>query len=225
MRILVISDVHANLPALRAVLEEVGKADMVLHAGDIVGYNPFPNEAIEELSALGARSVMGNHDYSVGFGDVSYMNPIAEVADLWTMQVLKPGYVSRLRALPRSMKLQLGGLRIHVVHGAPPDDIFTYIFPWDVGAWLLDRARADVLVLGHSHIQFKREFENGVVLNPGSVGQPRDGDPRAAFAILEISDSYDIELGRVEYPIEEVKRAILEAGLPWELAARLDEGL
>ena len=77
MRILVISDVHANLPALRAVIDEAGVADLVIHAGDIVGYNPYPNEVIELLKGVGARSVMGNHDYSVGFNDVSYMNPIA----------------------------------------------------------------------------------------------------------------------------------------------------
>ena len=225
MRVLVISDVHANLPAMRAVLDEAGKADLVIHAGDVVGYNPFPNEAIELLREVGARSVMGNHDYSVGFGDVSYMNPMAEIADFWTIENLKPGYVSFLRSLPRSMRLSLGGLRVHVVHGAPPDDIFTYVFPWDAGPWLLERARADILIIGHSHIQFKMEFENGLLLNPGSVGQPRDGDPRAAFAILDITDSYDLELARVEYPVDEVKKAIIEAGLPYELAARLDEGL
>ncbi len=201
----VIADIHANLPALEKVLEKLEGAERILCAGDLVGYGPYPAEVIDTVREEGIICVTGNHDWAVVNNDLSWFNPLAREAIKYTRRVLSPGYIAFLRSLPWKMEDE----SMVVVHGSPRDPLFEYFFP---------REEAEKLtVVGHSHVQF---FRNNF-LNPGSVGQPRDGDPRAAFAVIE---GEKVKLRRTRYNIDEVAEEIEKVGLPSFLALRLYEG-
>lgn len=216
MQVLLISDVHGNLPALETVLKDAPSTDRVLHAGDVVGYNPYPSRVIEEFHKRGVDSIQGNHDRAVGSGSTFGFNSLAAQAVEWTREKLTDEQINYVKTLPVEEEY-LDGM-VYMAHGAPgsPD---RYTYPREFSPDLL--GGEDVLVLGHTHVQGKREFGEGVVVNPGSVGQPRDGDPRAAYAVL--SDE-GVELHRVEYPVNEVQKEIQRAGLPRRLGERLEEG-
>ncbi len=217
MKIAVISDVHGNLPALEAVLDEIGRA-RVYHAGDLVGYNPYPAEVIEIFRGKGIRSVMGNHDNAVLTGNVSWFNPVAAEAILWTRSQIDDEDRSFLASLP----VRIVENDFFMVHGSPINELEEYVFPED--RHLIQRyirlVERDILILGHTHVPFSMKFPEGLVFNPGSVGQPRDGNWRASFAILD-SSTGEVEIVRVEYPVEKVVREIKRAGLPQILAERL----
>ncbi|AGB05074.1 phosphoesterase, MJ0936 family [Aciduliprofundum sp. MAR08-339] len=214
-----ISDIHGNLPALKVVLEEIGEADLILCAGDVVGYNPWPNEVIWEIRKRDIQCIRGNHDRAVIYDDYSRFNTYAAMAGAWTRSVLTRVNLEYLYSLKDSMLVEYEGRRIAVHHGAPFDEDY-YVYPEDAGESLLRYENPDMLVLGHTHVPFVKKFENGVIINPGSVGQPRDGDPRASFAIVDL-DNGVYEIRRVEYPIDEVYNAIIENDLPPILGERL----
>ena len=215
-----ISDVHGNLPALEAVLDDMPEVDAYVNTGDVIGYNPYPSECVEAVRERGMSTVQGNHDRAVG-GDTSFgFHSDAGRAVEWTQKHLDEEKLDWLDGLPHELETRFDGTRVKVAHGAPgePD---RYIYPRDFSPSLL--SGEDVLVLGHTHVQAKREFDEGVVVNPGSVGQPRDEDPRAGYALLEEEDA-SVELRRIEYPVSEVQDEIRRTGLPESLAERLEEG-
>jgi putative phosphoesterase len=220
MTIGLISDVHANLPALKAVLNDMPEVDGFVHAGDLVGYNPYPEDCISKLRELASVNVQGNHDRAVG-GDESFgFHSVAGRAVKWTRENLGDDEIEWLSSLPQETETTFGETSVKIVHGAPdaPD---RYTYPEEFSPKLL--SGEDVLVLGHTHIQSKKDFVGGTVVNPGSVGQPRDEDPRAAYALLE-EETGDVELRRVEYPVSEVQEKIRKVALPNSLAERLAEG-
>jgi putative phosphoesterase len=224
MRLGIISDVHSNMPALSEVLDFLRKekAGRIIHAGDVVGYNPFPNEVINAFIAASVHSISGNHDRSVISGDIGFFNDVAAEAVLWTRKELKKeslDYISNLRTRER---ISVDGKTIAVIHGSPFDDD-EYIFRDDANEKLLDKAAADILILGHTHVPFIKKLENGLIVNPGSVGQPRDGDWRASCMMLDIPGG-DAEIIRLEYPVEETASRIRKANLPEILAERLKSG-
>ncbi len=215
--IAVISDIHANLPALEAVLREIGDVDEILCAGDLVGYNPWPNEVISMVRERGIRCILGNHDRAILRRDFSYFNPIAVEACQWTLEHLTPESLEFLASLPENMILDMDDSRIAVHHGSPWDEDM-YVYPDMVDESFLEKDGADILIMGHTHVPFIAEFPSGKILNPGSVGQPRDGDPRASYAII---DEQGIEIRRVDYDIDRVYKEILRSGLPEVLGERL----
>jgi len=215
-----ISDVHANLPALEAVLDDMPEVDAYVNAGDVVGYNPYPSECVEAVRERDMATVQGNHDRAVG-GDTSFgFHSDAGRAVEWTQRHVDEETLDWLDRLPNERETVVEGVRVKIVHGAPgaPD---RYTFPRDFSPSLLEGE--DVLVLGHTHVQAKREYDEGVVVNPGSVGQPRDNDPHAAYALLD-TETHEVELRRVEYPVSQVQDEIRRVGLPEPLAERLAEG-
>lgn len=219
MKLGLISDVHANAPALDAVLRDMQEVDVLVHAGDVVGYNPYPNVCVDRLRERDVVSINGNHDRAVCRETEFGFHSVAGQAVEWTRDSLTDDRRDWLCDLPTESRV---ADTVYLAHGAPgaPD---RYTYPEEFTAGLLPDD-ADVLVLGHTHVQAKREFPDGVVVNPGSVGQPRDGDPRAAYAALDL-DSLDVELHRVEYPVERVQERIqMEDGLDGSLADRLAEG-
>lgn len=220
--IALISDIHGNLPALKVVLEEIGDADLTLCAGDLVGYNPWPNEVIWEIRRRNIPCIRGNHDRAVIYGDYSHFNPYAATALEWTRGVLTGANLEYIYSLKGSMLVEYYGRRIAVHHGAPFDED-DYVYPEEADDSLLRYDNPDLLVLGHTHVPFIKKFENGIIINPGSVGQPRDGDPRASFALVDF-DKGIYEIRRVEYPIDEVYNAIIENALPPILGERLYMG-
>jgi len=215
-----ISDVHGNLPALEAVLDDMPDVDAYVNAGDVVGYNPYPSECVEAVRDYEMKTVQGNHDRAVS-GDTSFgFHSDAGRAVEWTQRNIDEETVEWLDSLPNERETVLGGVRFKIAHGVPgaPD---RYTFPHDFSEELLEGE--DVLVLGHTHVQAKREYDEGVLINPGSVGQPRDNDPRAAYALLN-EETHEVELRRVEYPVSQVQDEIRRVGLPESLAERLAEG-
>lgn len=213
------SDIHGNLVALEAVLSEmVGDVDLILCAGDVVGYNPWPAECVKTLRERSIPTVAGNHDRMVTSDRNFIGNQMAAAGVEHARRELDEDALAWLADLP--VELTAVEDRIHVVHGHP-DDPDRYTYPAQFNQGML--GDADVLVMGHTHVQHHEVYDEGVVLNPGSVGQPRDEDPRAAYAIVDM-DELRVEERRVEYDIEAVAEAVEAAGLPMNTAKRLRQG-
>lgn len=228
-KVIIIADIHANLPALRAFLEREKDWDYLIHAGDLVGYNPFPNETIEEFSKLpNTINILGNHDDALLTQDYSGMNEIAVEAIRWTDSVILPSNLKYLTKLKDFELVEIGGRRIGIVHGGMTSHLHEYVLPFSPAKLLneyLAKANADILIFGHTHQMFVRSVEKGIVINPGSIGQPRDGDPRPSYIVLNINEEIDIKPVRFSYNIDEVAKKIKEVGLPSFLAERLYEGV
>jgi predicted phosphodiesterase len=243
MRIAVLSDIHANLPALEAVRADLTEVDQVWVLGDTVGYGPQPNEVIAILQELGARSVLGNHDgAAIGIVDKAYFNPDARAAIEWTAGVIDENSRSYLATLP---EVRRDG-ELTAVHGSPRDPIWEYVSNRGIAEANFESFETRLCLFGHTHLPIAYRLVDGSVeavpglpgdvvhvgsaralLNPGSVGQPRDGLPDAAYAILELGDAGDggtLSFHRVRYEIDRTQRLMQEAGLPARLVERLRYG-
>jgi predicted phosphodiesterase len=239
MRIAVLSDIHSNLPALDAVLAALGPVDAVWHLGDVVGYGPHPDEVVARLRELGAVGVRGNHDAAaLDLAMAEWFNVDARRAIEWTAGRISPATRAWLADLPERREIE----GVTLVHGSPRDPTWEYITT-TMGARENLAAFATALLLhGHTHVPVVFRADGGrmealgptngaslplgarrILANPGSVGQPRDGDPRASAAILDTAAS-TLTWHRVAYPIAETQAAMRAARLPAWLVARLDEG-
>lgn len=245
MRYLVLSDVHANASALESVLEDARDAwDAALLLGDLVGYGGSPNEVVDRVRSLPiAAAVRGNHDkVGAGLEDGRNFNPAARAAALWANESLSPDNLEWLRALPRGPVVADSG--VVLCHGSPADEDAYVFSPRDV----LDALQAHpgrLILFGHTHLPMALRLDelgrladrsarpgqalalgheaHRWLLNPGSVGQPRDGNARASYALLE-PETGRWELRRAEYDVAASQAAILAAGLPSFLADRLALG-
>ncbi len=242
-RILIISDVHANLVALDAVLGEVGAVDEIWSLGDIIGYGPRPRECLARVrAATPPVSVPGNHDWAcIGRISLDDFNPVAKFAAYWTANQLHPDDVQYLNSLPERMHDRYWT----IVHGSPRDPIWEYVVNWRIAAENFRYFDTRLCFVGHTHVQgyfrddempfdlWPRRPNDGEVLdvsagrfliNPGSVGQPRDGDPRAACAIFD-PETATVTFRRVPYDVQETQVQMIDGGLPDVLAARLARGV
>jgi putative phosphoesterase len=218
MEVGVISDVHSNLVAFEAVLEDMPSVDAYVCAGDVVGYGPWPAECLELVRDLDAPTVMGNHDRAVATDSAFAFNSMARAGVEYSREHLSAEQIEWLSDLPPERTLFDG--RVTVVHGHP-DDPDRYTYPSLFSADLL--GDEDVLVMGHTHVQAHETYDDGVVMNPGSVGQPRDQDPDAAYAVLDLA-TMTVEDHRVSYDIDAVVEAVRDAGLPDQIGTRLRQG-
>ena len=218
MEIGVISDVHGNTVALDAVFADMPAVDALACAGDVVGYNPWHAECVAAVRERSIPTVSGNHDRAVASETRFAFNSMAGAGVAHARETLTEDQIEWLRSLPTTRR-EFDG-RVRIVHGHPENpDRYTY-----TGEFSPDLlGEEDVLVLGHTHVQGHERFDEGVVMNPGSVGQPRDGDPRAAYAVLDLDDLTVTE-HRVEYDIDRVREAVAEADLPARIGARLASG-
>jgi len=226
-RIAVISDVHSNLEALQEVLARV--EDMQVYClGDVVGYGANPNEVVETLQEREVLTVMGNHDYAAVTGETGMFNARAAMAAKWTAKTLKGLNTAYLRSLPRERRPRLGDAEGYLTHGSPDDPLWEYVDPrthQQLFGHYLERLRVQFLGLGHSHVPFVSEEAGGTVFNPGSVGQPRDGDRRASYAVVSVVGAVvKVDNLRVEYDYEAAGSKIRAAGLPEQFAERLRSG-
>jgi predicted phosphodiesterase len=245
VRYLILSDIHANWEALEAVVaDSAGSFDQTLCCGDLIGYGADPNPIIEWVRANCAAVVRGNHDRAcTGLDDLEWFNPIARTAALWTAQVLTPDNADYARALPKG-PLAIDGFQI--VHGSALDEDEYVLGPAEAeqafsylenrveffghthvqGGFLWNHSRVEILqrVATRSNKQVL-EIDPGCayMINPGSVGQPRDGDPRAAYAVYD-ADAGMATYRRVAYDVAGAQKKIREAGLPPILADRLAAG-
>jgi len=240
-RIGIFSDIHGNLQALEAifrVLETDEKADRCFCCGDIVGYGGNPNECVDFIRAKNCPVVAGNHDHAaLGMTDTSYFNEIAKMAIQWTGEVLTPQNADFLRALP----MEITEEEILIVHSSPRDPAaWNYILTLGDARINFEHFKEQICFVGHSHQPFIIEYAAGklfcpsqpsiavamdhrYLINVGSVGQPRDGNPDAAYAIYDRSEQR-IEIKRVTYDMAAAQEAIRLQGLPLQLADRLNHG-
>ncbi len=243
MRILLISDIHANLVALNTVITAAGDFDRIWCLGDVVGYGPEPNECIETLRAHDFLCLAGNHDWAVMDKlDLREFNPDARRAALWTRSGLNPASLEWLRALPERVPTQAE--KFTLVHGSPRYPIWEYVLTPAVARINFDHFETPICLMGHTHVPvvFTKDPERQTVLaeplieasplsldagrmmiNPGSVGQPRDGDRRASYAVLD-TDAMTLTHYRVEYDIVATQAKMEHAGLPARLIVRLSYG-
>lgn len=222
-----VSDIHGNLEALDAVFAQV-RTEKVYCLGDVVGYGANPNEVIQLLKSRNVNTILGNHDYAVLTGDVGYFNPAAAIAVNWTARALTRDSAEYLRSLPNELRIEVGGSRVYLTHGSPSDNLWEYVDPAthsDLLDFYLRKLKVSLIGLGHTHVPYVWKGDAGTVVNPGSVGQPRSGDNRASFALVDSeNERLDVRIGNVAYDIEKAARKIEAAGLPKFLAERLRIG-
>lgn len=246
MRYLILSDIHSNLEALEAVLAAAARQyDAVLSLGDVVGYGADPNAVVEKVRALKpVASIRGNHDkVAAGLDSSEDFNSLARAAALWTQRTLSPSNLEYVRGLAAGPAIV--DADIEICHGSPLDEDFYIVADVDA-AHAIGAAKRRLCFFGHTHVamcgrmdgrrrieiqtpdgqpELEVSLDDGVkyLINPGSVGQPRDGDARAAYAVVDLKRGV-VRLQRVAYPIEVAQKKILEAGLPPPLAYRLGMG-
>jgi diadenosine tetraphosphatase ApaH/serine/threonine PP2A family protein phosphatase len=239
MRLAVLSDIHANLAALDAVRGDLPEVEELWVLGDIVGYGPQPNEVVAALQETGARSVMGNHDgAAIGQVDVTWFNPDAASAITWTASVIDENTRAYLATLP---EVRRSG-ELTAVHGSPRDPTWEYISDVEVAGANLASFDTRICLHGHTHVPIvyradgarveavpavpgsPLSIETGrLLVNPGSVGQPRDGNPAASYLVIDTS-AQTAQFRRVTYDVVATQRLMRDAGLPPRLAERLTYG-
>lgn len=232
----IFSDIHGNLPALEAVLHDLRSRhlDALYCLGDLVGYAPFPNEVTERIRAEAIPTIMGNYDDGVGYDrdecGCAYRDPIEQqLGDRslqWTRAHVTAENKAFLRALRPDIRFEADGKRVLLVHGSPRR-INEYLFedrPLSSFERLAQSSDADVIVFGHTHKPYTKRVAGVLFVNVGSVGKPKDGDPRACYAILDTSGEGGATMIRVPYDIARAAAAIRASDLPDEFASDVEQG-
>jgi putative phosphoesterase len=241
LRIAIFSDVHANLPAMQVVRDHIESRgyDAVYCLGDLGGYGAHPNEVQQIVMAMGCPTILGNYDEGVGFEldncGCHYVKPfdieMSERSFFWTRDNTGQEEKAWLRTLPREIRFEAEGLRVLLCHGSPRSTT-EYLFENRSDGFLAqftgggaDEAHADLIVFGHTHVPFHRTVNGVDFVNSGSVGRPKDGDPRSGYVVLTLeSRSVNMEVVRLEYEVESACRSLVEAGLPEYFADYLRHG-
>jgi putative phosphoesterase len=235
MIIALLGDVHANLPALEAVLThaQAHGAEQIWNIGDFLGYGAYPNEVVQRLRQVGATSILGNYDIKVLHFPKKEKRwrkskrPEKYLAFEWAHQELSKENRRYLLSLPEEIRLQLAGRRILLTHASPASNE-EHLYPetpQDRLVELAEQAQADIIIFGHSHRHFARTVAETLFINTGSVGRPDDGDPRACYALLEISEAVlQVRHVRLEYDLERAVSEIRRRGLPEAFAQMILQG-
>lgn len=241
MQYIFIADLHANLEAFNQLRSALAEADQIIFLGDLVGYGPNPNECIERLKTLKIQGIVGNHDQAVlGEMELNWFTEAAQAAILWTQAVVNPDNLTYLKMLP----LMLETLDFSAVHGSLRDPLREYITQLSEAAATFNLMTKPLLFIGHSHVPLviyqtvdgsldghlladgevvDTSLHPKVIINPGGVGQPRDGDPRASYGIYD-TDLHQFTLHRIDYDFKITQEKMRRAGLPLILSERLAYG-
>jgi putative phosphoesterase len=235
LRVALIGDVHANSPALEAVLSHARQQgiEAIWNVGDFVGYGAFPDEAVRRLRQEKELSIVGNYDLKV----LKFKrkqdkwrkskHPLKFYAFQWTYEHLSRESLKYLRALPREIRFKVTGRRVLITHGSPTSnkDPLILTTPRKRLRELAGMAKADLIICGHSHQPFTREVDGARFINTGSVGRPDDGDPRTCYAVLELdAERLQVQYYRLEYDVERAVAAVRERGLPEAFAQMTLQG-
>ncbi|HNT76313.1 MAG TPA: metallophosphoesterase family protein [Anaerolineae bacterium] len=242
MRYVVISDIHGNFPALQAVLAHAQPFDAIMCLGDIVGYGPNPNECIERIREFEYVAIAGNHDWgAIGRADLYIFNNDARQALYWTRQELTPDNTTFLTELPKTLRV---GEKVLLAHGSPREPIWEYLVDMRSAKENFMKYDFELCLVGHTHLPMMFEWEAEVeqsriflpdlesplslegrrmIINPGSVGQPRDGNPQASYAILD-TETWTWMPRRVPYAVEITQERMRARDLPVRLIDRLAMG-
>jgi len=229
MKVAIIADIHSNLEALEAVLKHIKlqRIKTILVAGDIVGYGANPNEVLQRLREEKAVMIAGDHDkYVLTLEDLRWFNEFAQQALIYTNRVLTKENKTFLKSLKETYEVTIDGRKIFMVHGSPNDHLKEYVYartPDTNLMAMLNKVKADILIMGHTHQPFVRRITGRLVVNPGSVGQPRDFSSDSEYCILD-PQYMQATIQRVKYDIDTASKKIISAGLPRYLAERLFEG-
>ena len=234
-KIALLGDVHANLPALEAVLAHARQqgATAIWNVGDFLGYGAFPNEVVQRLREEDALSILGNYDIKVlrfkARGKKWRKSKLPEkyLAFQWAHNTLSKENRRYLKALPEERRLEVAGRRLLITHGSPASNEEHLLpdTPERRLGELAGMAQAEIIVCGHSHRPFVRAVEGVVFINTGSVGRPDDGDPRSCYALLEVDQGvFNVQHFRVEYDVARAIAALREGGLPDVFAQMIEQG-
>jgi putative phosphoesterase len=236
MNVGIISDIHGNIAALDAVLGGLKRHDVeaTYCLGDLVGYAAFPNEVIDRIQREKIPTIAGNYDDGVGFDrdecGCAYRDPeeqrLGDMSLRWTQKAVTPERKEFLRSLPFDIRFQADGKRFRLVHGSPRR-INEYLFedrPLSSFQRLAASSECDVLIFGHTHKPYTKRVNGVLFVNAGSVGKPKDGDPRACYVILDTSGEVSVGFHRVPYDIPRMAAAIRESELPDKFAADIEAG-
>lgn len=236
MKVAILSDIHANLHALEAVWADIAaqKPDEVYCLGDLVGYGAFPNEVIEFVRDHAIPTVMGNYDEGVGFDlhdcGCVYRDPrkdkLGKQSLLWSRQNTSDANKKYLRSLPLRICLEERKPRLLLVHGSPRK-MNEYLYeerPLATFQRIEKVAGTDVLLFGHTHLPYQKQVNGTLFINAGSVGKPKDGDPRAGYVLLNLNSKIMVEFRRVDYAVETAAEAVRSSGLPSYFAEQLVSG-
>jgi len=228
MKLAFISDIHSNIHALNSVIDKIDSLDVekVFCCGDIVGYYAFPKDCIDLIKKRDIFSVMGNHDMAVVEDKSSWFADDGVFGIKYSRKNLSSDDIKLLAGLPYNALFDFDGISFYIAHGSPRDNLFEYVHPHFSDEKLLEigsKASADVIILGHTHVQMEAEVDHKLFLNPGSVGQPRDGISKSCFMVFDTKDS-SRNWYRVSYDIESASKAVIESGLPRSLSDKLYNG-
>jgi putative phosphoesterase len=230
----VLTDIHGNLPALQAALARIGELgiERVFCGGDLVGYGPHPNEVCARIAGRGIPTIYGNYDYAIAREEedcgcayvTAHDRELGQLSVQWTLARTSAESTSFTRGLPFDLRFTVGEVEVHLVHGSPRK-VNEYLFE-DKPASLYERLAAAesarVLAFGHTHKPWVHEYDEVLFVNCGSVGKPKDGDPRGAFAVLSpTATGVAVSIERFEYDAEAVAAEVRESGLPDEFADKL----
>ena len=233
-RVAIITDIHGNLPALESALERIDGLgiERIYCGGDLVGYGPWPNEVCGLIQERRIPTIYGNYDYAIGRDEEDCMcaypskhdRDLGQLSVYWTLEHTGRASKDYMRELPFDLRFELGGERMRLVHGSPRK-VNEYLFE-DKPARTFERIAAgsdcDVLVFGHTHKPWIHEYGGVLFVNCGSVGKPKDGDPRGGFALLEsTAEGVEARIERFSYDAEYASREVAASGLPGEYAQKL----
>jgi len=226
LRVLLISDVHGNIDALEAVLK-VASYDEALFVGDAVDYGPFPLEAFSRLRRAGAKAVLGNHDAAASFGIDCRSSPAMYAASVVTrrritLPRMPKAALKDLGKAARKLDTDYGGFRVRALHASPSDELYQYITKEEAAG--LKVRGTDLLVVGHTHVHYEVKKGGTWVVNPGSVGMPKDGDPGASYAVLD-TQKREVRFERARYDPEpmlsELRKILDDSPKIYELLAKV----
>ncbi|MGC8572757.1 MAG: metallophosphoesterase [Caldisphaera sp.] len=232
MKILLLSDIHGNIESLKEIINKEN-FDYAYFIGDAVDYGPRPAEVVEKLKEIGANSVLGNHDNAILYnvdcmcGEETHWISVY-FRENFTKKLLNKTHLDFLKEFKNKIKTEIEGFgKTLIIHGSPSSPLYGYIYPWldeEKTINMLNREvrlnetkniklEYDLYIVGHTHFQFMKKINNSLLINPGSAGEPRDGDNRAAYAIIN-TENKTIELRRIKYNIEKVVKDLEDLMIP-----------